>query len=283
MSSQQLMLGIAPSRTFSGDWWAMAEVCQRLGLAGVEFKYELPFILPDRWSWRMVKRLASLAKEQSWFISLHGPYTNIGALLPKRWQAALDEHLEALQVAQALGAQTYTIHPGWVEEKYCTAALLHQCREKTSEALAIICSHSEGVKICVENQNPSEKEKIKAGVSPEHLHYLVRSLPLVMFTFDLGHAHVFNGCPEEFATLLGPQRIGIAHLHDNSGGEDSHLPPGQGKVRWETFLRCYRTGHWNFPLFLETVGGEAEFCAGRDFLMSLWEKILLKEGVDARA
>lgn len=283
MSLQHLMLGIAPSRTFPGDWWAMAEVCQRLGLAGVEFKHELPFILPDRWSWEMVKRIASLAKEQGWFLSLHGPYTNIGALLPKRWQAALDEHFAALEVAQVLGAKTYTIHPGWVEEKYCTAALLHQCREKTSEALAAILAQSEGVRICVENQNPSEKEKAKAGVSPDNLHYLVRDLPNAMFTFDLGHAYVFNGCPEEFAASLGPQRIGIAHIHDNSGMEDSHLPPGRGKVDWGAFLHRYRTERWNFPLFLETVGSEAEFRAGRDFMMYVWEEILLKEGVDARA
>lgn len=283
MSSQRLLLGIAPSRTFPGDWWAMVEVCQRLGLAGVEFKYELPFTLPDRWSWAMVKRIASLAKDQGWFLSLHGPYTNIGALLPKRWQAAVDEHFEALEVAQALGAQTYTIHPGWVEEKYCTADLLHWCREKTSEALAALLARSGGVRICVENQNPSEKEKVKAGVSPDNLHYLVHDLPKVMFTFDLGHAHVFAGCPEKFAALLGPQRIGIAHIHDNSGVEDSHLPPGRGRVDWESFLHHYRKGCWNFPLFLETVGGEAEFRAGRDFVTHIWEKILAKEGADARA
>jgi len=280
MRPQDLRLGIAPGRSFSGDWWAMVEICQRLNLSGVEFKYELPFILPERWSWEMVKRIASLAKEQGWFLSLHGPYTNIGSLLSKRWQTAVDEHLEALEVAQALGAKTYTIHPGWVEEKYCTADLLQRCKDRTKEALAILSARGEGVRICVENQNPSEKEKVKAGVSPENLHYLVQGSPDLMFTFDLGHAHIFNGQPEKFAVLLGPQRIAIAHIHDNLGEADAHLPPGRGTVNWEAFLWLYRVNRWDFPLFLETVGGEAEFRAGRDFIMHAWEKLWVKEGTD---
>lgn len=261
----------------------MAEVCRELGLAGVEFKHELPFILPERWSWEVVQRIAYLAKEEDWFLSLHGPYTNIGSLLPKRWQAAVDEHLEALEVAQALGARTYTIHPGWVEEKYCTPDLLQRCRENTARALAEMVAHSESVKICVENQNPAEREKAKAGVSPKDLHYLVRDLPAAMFTFDLGHAQVFNGSPAEFASALGPRRIGIAHIHDNASLEDSHLPPGQGKVDWRTFLHRYQKEGWSFPLFLETIGGEPDFQAGRDFILRTWAEIVMKGGAHAQA
>jgi len=282
MSVKELIIGIAPGRTFPGSWWDMVEVCQRLRLNGVEFKHELPFILPERWSWEMVKRIAAIAKEEKWFLSLHGPYTNIGFLLPKRWRAAVDEHLEALEVAQALGAQTYTIHPGWVEEKYCTPDLLRRCRDKTSEALAEILAHSDGIKICVENQNPSEKDKAKAGVSPEHLHYLVRDLPQAMFTLDIGHAYVFNKAPENFAALLGPKRIGLMHIHDNHGAEDSHLPPGRGSIDWRNFLSYYLSQDCESPLFLETIGSEAEFREGRDFLIKIWEEALVKEGADER-
>lgn len=45
----------------------------------------------------------------------------------------------------------------------------------------------EGIKIWVETQNPSEKDKAKLGVGPEHLHYMVRDLPQAMFTLDVGH------------------------------------------------------------------------------------------------
>ncbi len=281
MVLKQPLIGIAPSRTFPGTWWDMVEVCQKFGFAGVEFKHELPFTLPERWSWDMIRRIASLAKEQDWFLALHGPYTNIGALLPKRWQAAVDEHLEALEIAQALGARTYTVHPGWVEEKYCTQDLLQRCRENTAQALAEMLIHSDKVIICLENQNPSEREKTKVGISPENLRFLVRDLPRVMFTFDLGHAQVFNGSPAEFASALGPKRIGIAHIHDNAGFEDSHLPPGRGNVDWETFLLRYQREGWSFPLFLETIGSGPEFRTGHEFILNVWEKLLVKGRTNA--
>lgn len=282
MPSGRPLIGIAPSRTFPGTWWDMIQVCRKLGFSGVEFKYELPFILPDRWSWEMVRRIASFA-EEGWFLALHGPYTNVGALLPKRWRTAVDEHLEALEVAQALGARTYTVHPGWVEEKYCTPDLLQQCRENTARALAEMVSQSEGVKICVENQNPGEKDKVKVGVSPDDLHFLVRELPTVMFTFDLGHAQIFNGSVVKFAFALGPNRIGIAHVHDNAGVEDSHLPPGRGNVEWRHFLLQYQKQGWSFPLFLETVGSGPDFQAGREFLLKVWTELEMEGGTNVRA
>lgn len=103
-----------------------------------------------------------------------------------------------------------------------------------------------------------------------------------MFTFDLGHAQVFNGNPVEFAIALGPKRIGIAHIHDNDGTKDLHVPPGQGVVQWETFLFHYQTESWSFPLFLETIGGEEEFLAGRGFIVRVWEKLLTQGGKNAR-
>jgi sugar phosphate isomerase/epimerase len=119
-------------------------------------------------------------------------------------------------------------------------------------------------------------------VSPEHLHYLVRDLPQAMFTLDIGHAYVFNKAPENFAALLGPKRIGLMHVHDNHGAEDSHLPPGRGSIDWRNFLSYYLSQDCESPLFLETIGSEAEFREGRDFLIKIWEEALVKEGADER-
>lgn len=93
-------------------------------------------------------------------------------------------------------------------------------------------------------------------------------------TFDLGHTQVFNGSPAEFASALGPHRIDIAHIHDNTGREDSHLPPGQGKVDWEEFLTHYQKDGWAFPLFLETVGDGPDFHLGREFIRKVWDKLM---------
>lgn len=282
MTQNEFVIGIAPSRVFPGTWWDMVELCQRLGFGGVEFKHELPFILPDRWGPEMVRRIAQLGRDGELMFSLHGPYTNIGALLPNRWKEAVDEHLKAMEIAQELGARIYTIHPGWVEKKYCTPELLSRCQENTSRALAELLTHADGVKICLENQNPGEQDKVKAGVTVAQLCALVRDLPEVGFTFDLGHAQVLNSDPTAFVAALGPHRIGLAHIHDNDGQEDAHLPPGMGRVNWVVFLSRYRQEGWNFPLFLEVVGTGPEFKVGRQVLLRTWADLEVKTAEPGR-
>lgn len=273
MSDHHLWVGIAPGRAYPGTWWDMVEFCLRHGFQGVEFKYELPFILTDRWSPGMVRRIASVQRDQGLRTALHGPYTNIGALLGDRWQAAVDEHLRALEWAEILGAMTYTVHPGWLEKKYATPDLVARCQENTAKALEQLVSQRCDVAICVENQNPAETEKIKCGFAVPQLHALVDGLPSVGFTLDLGHAQVLNGAPTRFFAELGPDRVKVAHVHDNDGTADNHLPPGQGTIDWTAFLSAYRLHGCQFPLFLELACEEDGFVKGKDFLERVWDDL----------
>jgi len=50
------------------------------------------------------------------------------------------------------------------------------------------------------------------------------------FCLDVGHAHAFSGlAPRAWVQRLGP-RIVHLHVHDNSGDDDRHLPPGEGSI-----------------------------------------------------
>ena len=50
------------------------------------------------------------------------------------------------------------------------------------------------------------------------------------FCLDVGHAHAFSGlAPRAWVERLGP-RIVHLHVHDNSGDDDRHLPPGEGSI-----------------------------------------------------
>lgn len=274
MNRQRLPIGIAPGRAYKGTWWDMVELCLRHGFIGVEFKHELPFILPDRWSPALVHRIAEVQREEGLWISVHGPYTNIGSLLPHRWQAAVDEHLRALEWAEEMEARTYTVHPGWVEKKYADPDLLARCRENTIQALERMVEHGGQVAIGVENQNPAEGEKAKCGFTVPQLHGLVDGLNPVGFTLDVGHAQVLTGDPVQFFHALGPERIRAAHVHDNDGMADDHLPPGRGTIDWRAFLFAYLRHGCGFPLFLELAGSESGFVSGRDFLNRVWSKVV---------
>jgi len=272
MNINKPLLGIAPTRDFRGTWEEIAKLCWKHRFDGLELKYELPFILPERWSWKMIQRIRAMAKEANWFVSVHGPYTNIGALLAYRWRSALDEHLRAIEVAKILEAKTYTVHPGWVEKKWCTSQLLQRCQENTARALEELAANADEIIICLENQHPSD-DKEKAGVSPAQLRSIVCELPQVGFTFDVGHAQLYNKDPVDFILALGVEKVRLAHLHDNTGKNDAHLPPGRGSVNWSALLQFYREKACTFPLFLEIKGDETDFQAGWQTLMSLWDKI----------
>ncbi len=244
----------------------MLDVVLRHGFTGVEFKYELPFILPGRITPKLIRRIRRTAQEEGIFVSLHAPYVNTGALIPVRWEAALDEHRRALACALELGARAYTVHSGWVEEQYATPDLVSACRDLTVEAVERMTDWSDGVKICVENQNCAERKKVKCAVSVEQLHYIADRVPAsVYYTFDVGHANVFSGDPTGFFRSLGPARIGVCHIHDNDGARDSHQPLGTGTIDWNEFLVAYLEAGCDAPLLFE-LSREEEFIAGRGLL-----------------
>ena len=274
-----LSVGIAPTRAFRGTWWDAADLCRRLKFCGAEFKYEVPFVLPDRWGPAMIRSIARIGREESLTLSLHGPYTNIGALLSTRWEKTLDEHLRALDCAEALGASTLTVHPGWVEEEYATKELVSLCRERTVCALERLASRAGSVTVCLENQSPADINRVNVGLTPDQLLSILGELPAVRSTLDVGHANLLDGNPVRFFETLGPNRVRLAHLHDNTGQTDDHLPPGQGSVTWAEFLASYRSNGCRFPLFLELAGEPDDYVSGRDLLQDRWAELTARTGL----
>ena len=251
------LIGMAPSRTFPGDWLDALEFCEKHGFDALELKYELPFTLPDRLNDDIVNVVAERVRASNLFLSLHGPYTNIGALVDVRYEGAIAEHLEAVEVAKTLGARTYTLHGGWVESKYSTDELYSNSRQRVMHALERILDIAGPVKICLENQNNAERDKFKTNCLVSDLQWYGDLLPELCFTFDTGHANVIKSfTPTQFLQQLGPDRIGIAHVHDNDGNTDQHKGLADGTTDWNEFMETYFNLGSQFPLMLEL--GEPE-------------------------
>ena len=273
MTDKKLQIGIAPSRSYRGDWWSMLQDCLHGGFAGVEFKYELPFIVPGKVTDDLVRKIAHIGREEELFFSIHAPYVNIGAILPYRFQEALDEHRRALDCATEIGARTYTVHSGWVEAKYATDELISICHDRTAEATQMMIEHNSEIAICLENQNSADKNKVKCATSVEQLHSLASEVDgPVYFTFDIGHANVFAGKPIEFLRALGPYRVRMCHVHDNNGLEDEHHALETGNIDWRAFVEAYSTGDYPFPLFFE-LSRNGEFVAGKKLVEGIWDEI----------
>ena len=85
----------------------------------------------------------------------------------------------------------------------------------------------------------------------EHLDRAFEAIPSdrLGFCYDSGHENHFT---KEWDLLdRYGHRLKALHLHDNKGGLDQHLPPGEGTIRWPWLMeRIARTGYRG-PVSLE--------------------------------
>ena len=67
-------------------------------------------------------------------------------------------------------------------------------------------------------------------------------LTRLRFNFDIGHAHLAEGPEDErVAKRFEPLRelVASAHIHDNHGEKDEHLPPYDGSIDWPAALKLF--------------------------------------------
>jgi sugar phosphate isomerase/epimerase len=141
-------------------------------------------------------------------------------------EAAKQMIFQSLEIARELKAERIVFHgnfnplirgerykPNWIErdiifwsevlEKYPSTVVLENTFELTPEIFRTVLDavNSSRLKVCL----------------------------------DMGHINVWSKAPlEEWIAVLG-EDIHSMHIHDNKGGEDSHLAPGKGAINWQEF------------------------------------------------
>ncbi|HEY2822963.1 MAG TPA: sugar phosphate isomerase/epimerase family protein [Candidatus Acidoferrum sp.] len=169
---------------------------------------------------------------------------------------AMDELKRAIDVAEDLPFARMIFHMGGSRE---TAD--PRKRDAAFSSLEHLILHAKhvGVTICVENTTS------EMG-SPAYLRSFVDETRLsdLRFNFDIGHAHLADGAEENRITeAFEPLRelVASAHIHDNHGEKDEHLPPYEGTIDWPAATKLLKTApESNLPLMLELkekIGPEA--------------------------
>ena len=160
---------------------------------------------------------------------------------------AMDELKRAIDVAEDLPFPRMIFHMGGTRETEDPRK-----RDAAFSSLEHLILHARhvGVTICVENTTS------EMG-SPAYLRsfYDETRLTGLRFNFDIGHAHLADG-PEEERVEKGfaPLRDLVvgAHIHDNHGDKDEHLPPYNGTIDWEKSIQILKTAPVSdLPLLLE--------------------------------
>lgn len=161
---------------------------------------------------------------------------------------AMDELKRVIDVAEDLPFSRLILHMGGSRENADPRK-----RDAAFSSLEHLILHAKhiGVTICVEN-TPSEMG------APAYLRSFVDETRLsgLRFNFDIGHAHMAEGPEDErIAKSFEPMKdlVASAHIHDNHGDKDEHLPPYDGTIQWPSALTLLKTAPTGtaLPLTLE--------------------------------
>jgi sugar phosphate isomerase/epimerase len=98
--------------------------------------------------------------------------------------------------------------------------------------------------------------------------------------FDTGHAYLGGDIHTLIHKLSGHLRM--IHAHDNQGTDDSHFPPGDGKIDWDTLLRDLIQVRFRGAFILEMAGNDdpavtmANARCGRSYLREIARRLALQ-------
>jgi sugar phosphate isomerase/epimerase len=155
--------------------------------------------------------------------TVHGPFLHFafGSRSTRKHRAALGEHRRHLEIAAALGARVYVVHPDLQRRWKGRDPRVVRALEDSFEELARL-QEEYGVTIAVENLPFVRHTHFQA---PGDL-----DLKGLGLTLDVGHAAV-TGTLEAWLEDASHE-LKHVHLHDNEGhvGGDQHMPLGRGVV-----------------------------------------------------
>jgi sugar phosphate isomerase/epimerase len=192
---------------------------------------------------------------------------------------AMDELKRAIDVAEDLPFPRMIFHMGGTREMADPRK-----RDAAFSSLEHLILHARhvGVTICVENTTSEMGD-------PAYLRsfYDETRLTGLRFNFDIGHAYLADWPEDErvergFAPLR--ELIVGAHIHDNHGEKDEHLPPYDGTIDWEKSIKILKTAPVSdLPLLLElkektgpdASGAQEQLAAARkawDRFAGEWER-----------
>jgi sugar phosphate isomerase/epimerase len=159
---------------------------------------------------------------------------------------AMDELKRAIDVAEDLPFPRMIFHMGGTRE---SADLRKRDAAFSSLEHLILHARHVGVTVCLENTTSEMGD-------PAYLRafYDETRLGGLRFNFDIGHANLADGPPQErIEKSFAPLRdlVTSAHIHDNHGDKDEHLLPYEGSIDWGSAVKTLRTAPDNFPLVLE--------------------------------
>ena len=229
---------------------------------------------------RAAERIRELGMEAYSFHAPFAPHIDIASSDEGQRSASVAEIFKAAEAAALLRVHYFVLHPG--AENPAVVAPEEQLPrlQHLIASLNQVASHCKelGIMCVLENKlphlifgKPSDILWILDGITSAE----------VGFCLDTGHAF-FAGQISDLVRKVVSGYLRMIHAHDNNGTNDDHLPPGDGKINWDKFLRDLAEFRFRGAFILEMAGNDdptvtmANGRRGRTYLRDIARRIVLE-------
>ncbi|WP_182870036.1 sugar phosphate isomerase/epimerase family protein [Rhodopirellula sp. JC639] len=163
---------------------------------------------------------------------------------------SVEEIVTAASAAAEIGVLYFVIHPGPEQHGLPEEERMHRMENAAHSLNLITCECAElNVGLMLENMMPH----LFFG-RPRDILWILGAIESteVGICLDTGHAYLSGDLLSVAHKLSG--HLWMVHASDNGGERDDHLPPGDGKIEWEPFIRQLERVHFEGPIILEVNG-----------------------------
>jgi sugar phosphate isomerase/epimerase len=229
---------------------------------------------------RAAERISELGMEA---YSLHAPFAphiDIASSDDGQRSASIAEIFKAAEAAALLRVHYFVLHPGPENPAVIPPEEQLPRMQHLIASLNQIARHCKelGIMCVLENKlphllfgNASDILWILDGINTAE----------VGFCLDTGHAFLAGHIPDLVRKVVSGY-LRMIHAHDNNGTNDDHLPPGEGRIDWEKFLRDLIEIRFHGAFILEMAGNNdpavtmANARWGRSYLRDIARRLLLQ-------
>ena len=162
---------------------------------------------------------------------------------------AVNETRAALGLARRVPLSVLVVHPGLQDSLLSPAVRNSRDAVLRSVGEIVEAATPLGVRVALEViPNDLATADALAGLLDE------LDIPELGVCLDFGHAHLQDGVVDAIETLSG--LLVAAHVHDNGGDRDAHLPPYEGTIDWTAALAALQKVGYDGTMILELASAD---------------------------
>jgi len=248
----------------------------KLGAECVEIIYDVPHFQPD-YDQRKLSGIKELLDAHGLGVSVHGSFWDLNPASHHRelQKLTLTQVRRSIDACRTLGGEIVVLHFGRCPVPYAKD-FLEEAKRRYRRFIekCLPYARERGVTLALENAigqpttYPSNVEELKQ---------LVLELEGAKVAFDIGHAHLaerragMNDTGLAIANDIKDLRGHLvhAHVHDNRGKNDDHLPPGDGDINFKPVVDALRAINYRGLLIAELWNPESPLETGRKGMKKL--------------